>query len=134
MGHLHTIFNSPALGAPLLRVARIQVSATEAPTPTITRKPTTTPNSHPMPRLAIQSSFLNSSHGIRMTKIPVSGTSLIISVPFLSFISYSSRHLKQGIPDTESIRVFTKSIGMPVAIQDNVRDCCECCYLKVARL
>jgi hypothetical protein len=34
---------------------------------------------------------------------------------------------------TESIRVFAKGVGMPLAIQDNVRDFCELCYLKVAQ-
>ena len=33
---------------------------------------------------------------------------------------------------TESIRVFAKGVGMPLAIQDNVRDFCELCYSKVA--
>src|SRR5215208_781576 len=45
----------------------------------------------------------------------------------------SSRHLKSCVPNTESIRDFAKGVGMPLAIQDNVRDCCERCYLKVAQ-
>jgi hypothetical protein len=26
---------------------------------------------------------------------------------------------------------FLKGVGMPVALQDNIEDCCERCYLKV---
>jgi hypothetical protein len=45
----------------------------------------------------------------------------------------SSRNPKGVVPNTESIRVFAKGVGLLLAIQDNVRDCCERCYLKVAR-
>jgi hypothetical protein len=69
---------------------------------------------------------------------------LVIQSSFLSFawafypaqISSAPSHsqqLKGMILSFESIRVFAKGVGMPVAIQDNVRDCCELCYLKVAR-
>src|SRR5215216_1949574 len=46
--------------------------------------------------------------------------------------SYSQQP-KGMIIKTESIRVFAKGVGMPLAIQDNVRDFCELCYLKVAQ-
>jgi hypothetical protein len=44
-----------------------------------------------------------------------------------------SQQPKGIIIKTESIRVFAKGVGMPLAIQDNVRDFCELCYLKVAQ-
>jgi hypothetical protein len=65
-----------------------------------------------------------------LTKTPVSGTSLIIASPprfastpamWITNPVSSSQH-SGGISKTESIRVFTKSIGMPVAVRDNIKD------------